>query len=118
MPSNPTALKEFVAFDLRRNIINILGEDHYPFAEYLYHELCANAYDADATEVHITERVLEPAARGRLALLNVEIFDNGNGMDYQHLVEYFAVGESSKPSLKISERLKGLHIGPMGICKA
>src|SRR4051794_14460824 len=85
-----------VSFDLSRNLINVLGEDHYPYAEYLYHELAANAYDADATEVHITDDVVQSAAPGRAALYDITFRDNGGGMDRSGLQEWFRLGESSK----------------------
>src|SRR5262249_4209361 len=78
-----------IAFDLRRNLINVLGEDHYPYAEFLYHELAANAYDADATEVEIFEETVVPAGPGRSPIYNITIRDNGIGMDDETLPEWF-----------------------------
>lgn len=106
-----------VAFDLRRNLINVLGEEHYPYAEFLYHELAANAYDEDASEVQIVEEILQPAGPGRPALYNITIRDDGNGMDLDGLRQYFTVGESEKPERRESERLKRPLIGRIGVGK-
>src|SRR3954447_19409102 len=93
-----------VSFDLRRNLINVLGEEHYPHAEYLYHELAANSYDEDATEVQIVEDVIQPGARGRASLLAITVSDNGNGMGLDELQHSFRVGDSEKVERRLSER--------------
>ncbi len=108
---------DVVSFDLRRNLIKILGEDHYPYAEYLYHELAANAWDEDATEVQIVEETIRAASRGQAALYDVVVRDNGNGMDFELLKEYFTVGDSSKPDRAVSERLGRQLIGRIGVGK-
>src|SRR3989442_10044318 len=86
-----------ISFDLRRSLINVLGEEHYPYAEFLYHELAANAWDEDATEVHISEETVRRGSRAGPAVYNITFFDNGNGMDMPGLREYFRVGGSTKP---------------------
>jgi hypothetical protein len=106
-----------VTFDLRRNLINVLGEEHYPYAEFLYHELAANAYDEDATELRIVEESVQAPAPGRSALYDITVTDNGNGMDLAGLHEYFAVGESGKPSRGVSQRFERPLIGRIGVGK-
>src|SRR4051794_2875369 len=108
---------EIVSFDLRRNLINILGEEHYPYAEFLYHELVANAYDEDATEVTIAEEPVQRPARGQPGTYRIIIRDNGNGMDFALLKEYFTVGESGKPDRQISETMHRRLIGRLGVGK-
>lgn len=108
---------EVVSFDLRRRLINVLGEEHYPYAEFLYHELAANSYDEDATEVQIIEDTIQPPGPGTPALYNITIRDNGNGMDMDKLKEYFMVGESGKPERRESERFKRPLIGRIGVGK-
>lgn len=108
---------EVVGFDLRRTLLNVLGEDHYPFAESLYHELVANAWDEDAARVEIIEEVIQPASPGRQALVNITISDDGNGMDLDGLREYFTVGESSKPARVQSARKSRPLIGRIGVGK-
>lgn len=112
--SHPRAV---VTFDLRRNLINVLGDDHYPYAEFLYHELAANAYDADARRVEITETNRVAPAPGRNASYDIEFRDDGNGMDLDGLITYFAVGESSKVRAEYSEQLERGLIGRIGVGK-
>jgi hypothetical protein len=108
---------EVVSFDLRRNLIQVLGEEHYPYAEFLYHELVANAWDEDASSVHIVESVVRPAGRGQSPIYEIAVLDNGNGMDLPRLREYFTVGESGKLDRKISDRLSRPLIGRIGVGK-
>src|SRR5262249_39595283 len=93
------------------------GEDHYPYAEFLYHELAANSYDADATEVEILEETVVPAGPGRSPIYNITIRDNGIGMDEETLPEWFRLGESSKPMKKQSELFERPLIGQIGVGK-
>ena len=81
-----------VAFD--RHIVGVLGDEHYPDADYLFTELAANAYDADATEVRFIYRFAEEAGRHGGYRLTVE--DNGTGMDLDGLQRYFTFGASIK----------------------
>src|SRR5262249_15557581 len=106
-----------VSFDLRKNLINVLGEDHYPHAEHLYHELAANSYDEDATEVVILEDTVQPARRGQPPVSDLTVRDNGNGMDLDGLRQYFTLGESDKPGRKVSEVLHRPLIGRIGVGK-
>ena len=109
--------RDLVSFDLRRNLINVLGDDHYPYAEFLYHELAANAYDEDAQRVEIVERVVEPGRRGIPSSYDIVVSDDGNGMDRERLDEWFRVGESTKPQRMTSERLGRPLIGQIGVGK-
>lgn len=106
-----------ITFALSRKLINVLGEDHYPYAEYLYHELAANAYDADATEVLIIEKSVRAAAPGRQAEYDIVVRDDGNGMDGEGLQEWFRLGDSSKPTRKVSEQFGRPLIGQIGVGK-
>lgn len=111
------ATKAQVSFDLRRNLINILGDDHYPYAEFLYHELAANAWDEDASEVRIYDEISQKPARGRPQLFDISFEDNGNGMDLEGLNQYFTVGESAKVERKVSEVKDRALIGRLGVGK-
>lgn len=106
-----------ITFDLSRKLINVLGEDHYPYAEFLYHELAANAYDEDATDVQIIEHTVQTKAPGRQAEYDIVVRDNGHGMDEAGLREWFRLGDSSKPSRKLSEEFKRPLIGQIGVGK-
>jgi hypothetical protein len=83
-----------VTFD--RHIVGVLGDEHYPDADYLFTELAANSYDADATEVRFAYRFAEDAGRHGGYKLTVE--DNGVGMDVEGLRRYFTFGASTKPN--------------------
>lgn len=108
---------EAVNFDFGRSLINVLGEEHYPYAEFLYHELAANAWDSDATEVSITEEAIRAPSKGRSALRDITVKDNGNGMDFAGIQEYFKVGESAKRDQRETERFKRPVIGRIGVGK-
>ena len=113
----PVGRVDVVTFDLRRNLINVLGDEHYPYAEFLYHELAANAWDSDASEVQIVEEAVRPSAPGRTALYDIRISDDGLGMDFDGLREYFTVGESSKSQRQVSEVRGRRLIGRIGVGK-
>jgi hypothetical protein len=102
-----------VVFD--RRLVGILGDEHYPDAEYLFHELATNAYDADATEVRFTYRSSEDA--DQLGGYKLVVEDNGNGMSLPELEGYFTLGGSRKIGEKRSPRLKRPLIGRFGLGK-
>lgn len=106
-----------IGFQMDRTLINVLGEEHYPYAEFLYHELAANAWDEDATEVHIAEETVRRGSRAGPALYDIRVADNGNGMDADRLREYFRVGGSAKRHRGTSERLGRPLIGRIGVGK-
>jgi hypothetical protein len=116
-PRAKSTRKKTIGFDFARSLINVLGEEHYPHAEFLYHELAANAFDEDATEVQIIEEVVEPATRGKPAVMNITVTDNGNGMDLDGLQHYFRVGDSEKLERKVTERFGRPLIGRIGVGK-
>jgi hypothetical protein len=102
-----------VQFD--RHIVGVLGDEHYPEADFLFTELAANAYDADATEVRFDYRFGEDAGREGGYRLTVE--DNGTGMDLDDLRSYFTFGLPQKLRQKQSTRLRRRLIGRYGLGK-
>src|SRR5438105_6877788 len=78
-----------VEFD--RHLVGIVGEEHYPAAEYLFRELAANAYDADATEVRFQYHFGTDEQGYKLI-----VEDNGNGMTRDELSGYFTFGAKQK----------------------
>lgn len=102
-----------VQFD--RHIVGVLGDEHYPDADYLFTELAANAYDADATEVRFEYRFDEDAAAHGGYRLSVE--DNGGGMELQDLRGYFTFGSPQKISQGHSPRFHRALIGQFGLGK-
>jgi len=83
-----------------------IGERLYTESIELIRELVNNAYDADATEVHVTVRD---------DLIRVE--DNGAGMDLEGLQQYFNIGSPEKVQKPRSPRLHRDRIGQFGIGK-
>lgn len=83
-----------------------IGEKMYGEKIDLIRELVNNAYDADATEVHIT-----------LADNRLTVRDNGSGMDEAGLRTYFTIGSQNKKSQPLSDRFKRHRIGEFGIGK-
>jgi len=83
-----------------------IGERLYTESIELIRELVNNAYDADATEVHVSIR--DDA---------IEVSDNGLGMDLDGLREYFTIGTPDKRLNPRSPRFGRLRVGQFGIGK-
>ncbi len=83
-----------------------IGERLYAESIELLRELVNNAYDADATEVHVTVTSEE-----------VRVADNGLGMDLHGLSEYFTIGTPDKRLHPRSPRFGRPRIGQFGIGK-
>src|SRR5258708_35500339 len=58
-----------------------IGERLYAESVELLRELVNNAYDADASEVHV-----------QLSEHEISVSDNGSGMDLEGLKQYFNIG--------------------------
>jgi hypothetical protein len=101
-----------VRFD--RHIVAVLGDEHYPDADYLFTELAANAYDADATEVHFDYRFTDS---GEEEGYRLTVSDNGAGMSQRDLEGYFTFGLPQKIERKTSPRFKRRLIGRYGLGK-
>lgn len=83
-----------------------IGERLYSEGFELLRELVNNAYDADATEVHVTIMPDE-----------VTVEDNGSGMDLEGLRQYFNIGSPHKRMRRTSPRFGRDRIGEFGIGK-
>ncbi|HKV45088.1 MAG TPA: ATP-binding protein [bacterium] len=83
-----------------------IGERLYAESVELIRELVNNAYDADASEVHVS--ITDEAIR---------VQDNGLGMDFDGLREYFTIGTSDKRVHPKSPRFGRPRIGQFGIGK-
>ena len=83
-----------------------IGEKLYSRSIELVREFINNSYDADATEVRVS--VEED---------RIVVWDNGNGMDLDGLIQYFNIGSPEKKMLKNSPRFKRELIGQFGIGK-
>jgi len=89
----------------RSHLITI-GKRLYTESLELIRELVNNAYDADASEVRITIREDE-----------IEVADNGLGMDLEGLKQYFNIGSQEKIYHDLSPRYRRQRIGQFGIGK-
>ena len=89
----------------KRHVVSI-GERLYTESVELLRELVNNAYDADATEVHVDitpERII--------------VRDNGIGMDLEGLEQYFIIGSDEKIIHSHSPKFGRVRIGLFGIGK-
>ncbi len=89
----------------KRHIVSI-GERLYAESVELLRELVNNAYDADATEVRVE---VSPA--------EITVSDNGAGMDFAGLKQYFIIGSDEKVIHSHSPRFGRVRIGQFGIGK-
>jgi hypothetical protein len=83
-----------------------IGERLYAESVELLRELVNNAYDADATVVHI-----------QLSEHEITVSDNGSGMDLEGLKQYFEIGSTQKKRTPKSPRFGRDRIGEFGIGK-
>lgn len=83
-----------------------IGEQLYSRSIELIREFINNSYDADATEVRVS------VEKDRIA-----VWDNGNGMDLDGLIQYFNIGSPEKKVRKHSSRFNRELIGQFGIGK-
>lgn len=91
---------------VHKNHLITLGERMYVEAVELLRELVANAYDADATEVHI-----------RTTSDSISVEDDGNGMNERGLEQYFNIGSDFKRRESLSPKFGRKRIGQFGIGK-
>jgi hypothetical protein len=89
----------------KRHIVSI-GERLYTESVELLRELVNNAYDADATDVHVD-----------ITSEKITIRDNGSGMDLEGLQQYFIIGSDEKIIHARSPRFGRVRIGQFGIGK-
>ncbi|MGH2376454.1 MAG: ATP-binding protein, partial [bacterium] len=107
-PKPPYAMEETATLPIRvdKSHLITIGERLYAESVELIRELVNNAYDADATEVHVT--VTDEM---------VQVADNGLGMDLEGLREYFTIGTPDKRLHPLSPRFGRPRIGQFGIGK-
>lgn len=83
-----------------------IGEKLYTEKSSFVRELVNNAFDADATEVHV-----------EITHYRVVIRDNGSGMNEDGLRQYFTIGSTLKKSSATSPKFGRKRIGEFGIGK-
>ncbi|MGH2666709.1 sensor histidine kinase [Flavobacterium sp.] len=102
--------QDTVSFSVDAGIINRLGKELVGRAETAVSELVKNAYDADATSVELLF-VNTDAVGGTL-----EIFDNGNGMTREQLINGFMrLSSSDKFHNPVSPKFNRVRAGKKGI---
>ena len=102
MENNP----DTISVTVDKSHLITIGEKLYAESIELIRELVNNAYDADASEVHII-----------LGESRIEVLDNGTGMDLEGLRQYFNIGSTEKKVHPRSKRLGRDRIGQFGIGK-
>lgn len=89
-----------------RSHLIVIGEKLYARSLELVRELVNNAYDADATEVHV-----------HVDADQIRVEDDGSGMDREGLLRYFQVGVPDKREHPVSPVHGRDRIGQFGIGK-
>lgn len=105
MNQDPTS-RNTIPVRVDRSHLITIGRRLYSQSLELIRELVNNAYDADAAEVRITIREDE-----------IEVADNGSGMDLEGLEQYFNIGSQEKLFREISPKFRRQRIGQFGIGK-
>jgi len=95
-----------LAVTVDKSHITTLGERLYTESIELIRELVNNAYDADASQVKVT---IQPDF--------VEVKDDGSGMDWEGLQQYFNIGSQEKLFQSKSSKYDRDRIGQFGIGK-
>jgi hypothetical protein len=98
--------KKFLKITVDKSHIITIGERLYHHSVEFIRELVNNAYDADATVVKVNIKEDE-----------IEISDNGTGMDLEGLKQYFNIGSTFKRIHSKTEKFKRDRIGEFGIGK-
>jgi hypothetical protein len=97
---------EYLPVTVDKSHLITIGERLYSESIELIRELVNNAYDADATEVDI-----------KMSKENIEVRDNGIGMDREGLRQYFNIGSPEKVMKNKSPIFHRDLIGQFGIGK-
>jgi hypothetical protein len=97
---------EYLPITVDKSHLITIGERLYSESIELIRELVNNAYDADATEVHI-----------KMTRELIEVRDNGTGMDREGLQQYFNIGSPEKILKSTSPLYRRDRIGQFGIGK-
>lgn len=100
------AVQTFLPVTVDKSHLITIGERLYTESIELIRELVNNAYDADATEVRVT--VSDDVVR---------VEDDGAGMDFDGLRQYFNIGSPEKLQKPKSPRFRRDRIGQFGIGK-
>lgn len=100
-----------VDFTFSWRALNLLGQGLYSNPWSALSELVANGLDARATRVHVYVDMRDSQAA------NIEIFDNGTGMDRHQLETYARVGFNKRADTNASQASTSQPMGRKGIGK-
>lgn len=97
---------------LSNELVQLLSDQLYQSPIKAIEELVVNSYDAGAKECRVS--LTDPAnyRQGFIA-----VFDDGEGMDYDGLVNLWHIGRSNKRTDEVARRVKRKQIGKFGIGK-
>ncbi len=98
--------KQKIMMTTGSGIIETLSTGLYSNVYYVFDELISNSYDSDSTIVKID---LEDDL--------ITISDNGEGMDYEGVIDFFSLGYSPKKGKRITQKFNRKTIGKFGIGK-
>lgn len=101
-----------VKVSLSNALVRLLSEQLYQSPLKAIEELVVNAYDADAKEC----RVFVPLP-GDTEKSFIAVYDNGDGMNYEGLVDLWQIGRSNKRSEEVKQCSGRKQIGKFGIGK-
>jgi len=101
-----TKQQKIIKVQIDKSHLLTLGEQMYGESIELVRELVNNAYDADATEVHIS-----------VGPESITVEDNGSGMSEKGLAQFFTVGSQEKRLNSRSPKFGRKRIGQFGIGK-
>ena len=99
-------MKNTISMNTGSEIIETLSTGLYSNIYYVFDELISNSYDSDASIVKID-----------ISADRIIICDNGEGMDYEGIVNFFSLGYSKKRNDRITKKFKRKSIGKFGIGK-
>jgi hypothetical protein len=105
------AITDKISVAISLQIIGLFSEGLYSSPNKAVEELVSNAFDADATNVHVAVSHDRGADDATIAVI-----DNGTGMDADGLKVHWIVGDSQKARHRTTERGRR-SIGKFGIGK-
>ena len=110
--SSYQSVGEPITVKLSYSLVRLLSEQLYQSPLKAIEELVVNAYDANAKECRISVPT-------QTQTNFVAVYDDGDGMDYQGLVDLWQIGHSNKrdKETEIEQRSQRKQIGKFGIGK-
>ena len=108
--ANYQSVGDPITVKLSYSLVRLLSEQLYQSPLKAIEELVVNAYDANAKVCRITVPTEEQDDF-------IAIYDDGDGMDFQGLIDLWQIGRSNKRDIEIEQRSQRKQIGKFGIGK-